>query len=208
MPTPFANDILPMPDQSSEIRWFAPEKALLWAVYTQLPEPGVGNREPDRTDFYLRSNLINTGVKVREGNHEFKLRSAPDEPQAYGVVEHWMKWRTPEPQNILNTIDPAWLGDWIAIEKVRYKKKYAITEAGKPVWTPADEAVTEGCGIEFTELYVPSLELTHYTFGLEAFGSRRRANLMNTLAHLPMDVSRLAGFASFGYPAWLGRLPV
>lgn len=180
---------------------------MLWKMYTNLPRSGAGTQEDARTDYYLRSNLINTGVKVREGSHEFKLRSGPDEQLAYGTIEQWTKWSTREEANILNTIPEERLGDWLALDKRRYKKKYEIRDRENVVPAGVD-FVEEGCGVEFTVIHVPAYTLTWYTFGFEAFGTRHssRENLEAALRHLPVDAERLAHLDSFGYPNLLARL--
>lgn len=190
--------------KSSEIRWFSQDKDLLWNFYKNLPEKGEGNREPDRTDYYLESGTTNTGIKIREGNHELKVKRADDEELHYGVMEHWIKWSTSEEENILNTIDDEFLGDWIAIKKKRFKKSYKIINQEKlePI---VDMFSSEGCGAEFTEIFFPSKELTLYTFGMEAFSStkREKENLISVIKILDLDFSSFKEFDSHGYPQLL-----
>ncbi len=193
--------------KSSEIRWFSKDKDLLWEVYENLPEKGEGTRESDRTDYYLKSGTISTGIKIREGNHELKVKCADDEDLGHGVMEHWIKWSTSEEENILNTIDDEFLRDWIPIKKNRFKKSFKIVRQGKlePI---ADMFPPEGCGAEFTEIYFPSKELTLYTFGMEAFSStnRERENLMIAIEVLDLDFSSFKEFNSYGYPQLLYNL--
>lgn len=193
-----------MPFKSSEIRWFSTKKDLLWELYEYLPDAGEGIREPDRTDYYLKSGTINTGIKIREGNHELKVKCAEDEELDNGIMEHWIKWSSSEEKNILNTVDDDFLEEWIAVEKKRCKKKYEIFDQGKLKITKK-EFVDEGCGAEFTEIYLPSKELTLYTFGIEAFSStkRERSNLLNTIEILDIDFSAFKKFDSYGYPQLL-----
>lgn len=193
-----------MPFKSSEIRWFSTQKDALWKLYENLPDSGVGTREPDRTDYYLESGTINTGIKIREGNHELKVKWADDEVLDYGVMEHWIKWSTSEEENILNAIDDEFLGDWIAIKKKRFKKSYRIINQDK-LELIVDTFPPEGCGAEFTEIYIPSKELTFYTFGMEAFSStnREKENLVNTIEILDLNFSSCKEFDSYGYPQLL-----
>lgn len=196
-----------MPFKSSEIRWFSKEKEPVWNVYEQLLTKGKGSREPDRTDYYLKSGTINTGIKIREGNHELKVKCGEDEQLDHGVMEHWIKWSTSEEENILNMIDDEFLGDWIAIKKKRFKKSYKITNQEK-LEQLEDGFLAEGCGAEFTEIYFPSLDLTLFTFGMEAFSStsNETENLFTSLKVLEPGTESLNTLDSFGYPELIHRL--
>lgn len=193
--------------KSSEIRWFSSNKELLWDLYTSLPEAGEGTRESDRTDYYLKSGTINTGIKIREGNHELKVKCAEDEELDCGVMEHWIKWSTSEERNILNTVDEKMLGDWVAVKKKRFKKSYEIVDQDtlRPL---QEEFVNEGCGAEFTEIHLQELDQPLYTFGFEAFsaGNKQRENLQTALNILDADLSQLKELESYGYPKLLEGL--
>ena len=193
--------------KSSEIRWFSSNKELLWELYSSLPEQGEGTRESDRTDYYLKSGTINTGIKIREGNHELKVKRAEDEELDCGMMEHWMKWSTSEEKNILNLIDDPFLGDWVAVKKMRFKKSYEITKE-ETLRSLKEEFVNEGCGAEFTEIHFKKLEQPLYTFGFEAFSAKnqQRGNLLNAIKILDTDFSQLKELDSYGYPQLLHRL--
>jgi hypothetical protein len=191
--------------QSSEIRWWSDQKNKLWDIYALLP--GKSIQEPGRTDFYLKTTSIQTGVKIREGNHELKVKSNNDEQLDYGVMEHWNKWSHSAEQNILNTINRELLNDWIAVRKNRYKKSYEVSTNGR-LSAIEGEWVEEGCGVEFTEVIFPDFEKTVFTLGLEAFSSsgNQRKNLMAVLEDWSIDYSVLSGLNSFGYPEFLSSL--
>lgn len=193
--------------KSSEIRWFTPQKDLIWDFYKRLPESGEGTRESDRTDYYLMSGTINTGIKIREGNHELKVKCAEDEEMEFGMMEHWIKWSTSEEKNILNTIDEKMMGDWIAVKKKRFKKSYEIADQStlRPV---QGEFVDEGCGAEFTEIHLEELDQKLYTFGFEAFssGNKQKENLLAALNILEVDFLELKELDSYGYPQLLHKL--
>lgn len=191
--------------QSSEIRWWSDQKYDLRKTFDALS--GNEAREPDRLDFYLKNTSPNTGIKIREGHHELKLKADKDEPLEYGTVEHWIKWSHPAEKNILNTIKPELLTDWIPVSKKRWKKTYEIIQSEKVIST-SKTYPEEGCGVEFTMVYFPSLDKPLYTFGLEAFsatGSSRK-NLLLALEELHVDYLLLKHLDSFGYPEMLGRL--
>lgn len=193
--------------KSSEIRWFSQDKELLWNFYEALPEKGEGTREADRTDYYLKSGTINTGIKIREGNHELKVKCTEDAELDVGVMEHWIKWSTSEEKNILNTIDDELLGDWVGVKKKRFKKSYEITGLEKAEFLHG-EFVDEGFGVEFTEIQLQILDQPIYTVGIEAFSAKnqQRENLLNGIKILDMDLSPFKGLDSYGYPQFLHRL--
>lgn len=193
--------------KSSEIRWFSKNKDILWNFYEILPNKGEGSREPDRTDYYLNSNTINTGIKIREGNHELKVKRAGDEELNFGIMEHWVKWSTSEEKNILNTIGDQFLGDWISVKKKRYKKTFKIIKQNNIEMIP-EGFPAEGCGAEFTEIQIQDLEQTVYTVGLEAFSSsnRERENLLHLIEYLDLDFSSFRKKDSYGYPEFLYRV--
>ena len=179
-----------MPFKSSEIRWFSTQKDALWEFYETLPDEGEGTREPDRTDYYLKSGTVTTGIKIREGNHELKVKCSDDEKWNCGVMEHWMKWSTSEEVNILNTVDDEFLGDWVAVKKKRFKKSYKII-SGEKLEQVEGIFPAEGCGAEFTEIHLKRLKHPVYTFGMEAFSSsgRERENLVCAIEILGLDFS-------------------
>ncbi len=198
-----------MPFPTSEIRWFSDDSNNLWNLYTHLPERGEGARQSDRTDYYLHAHLPHTGVKIREGRHEIKVKSGNDEPLGYGMLQHWVKWSRAEENNMLNTIPLELLTDWIAVKKRRFLKTYAIISPEEV--TPTDNPLAEhGCNVEFTEIQVPALNKTVFTLGFEAYGpaGRGRENLLITLNYLNIDVVLLENLESMGYPEWLSGLNI
>jgi hypothetical protein len=190
--------------QSSEIRWWSDHKNKLWDIYASLPGQGV--EETARTDYYLKTPSTLTGVKIREGNHELKVKSGPDESLDYGVIEHWTKWSHPTEKSILETIREELLTDWIAVTKKRLKKTYAIKSQSR--LHTVEGWVEEGCGVEFTEVHFPASDKTAFTLGMEAFSStgHQKKNLLTVLKALSIDYSSLTGFDSFGYPEFLSGL--
>ncbi|NBC67274.1 MAG: hypothetical protein GVY07_16655 [Bacteroidetes bacterium] len=192
--------------KSSEIRWWSTDKDILWEFYEKLPKKGEGNREPDRKDYYLESHTINTGIKIREGNHELKVKRAKDEELDFGMMEHWIKWSTSEERNILNTVDNQLLDDWISVKKERFKKTYKIINQNEIEYV-REGFPAEGCGAEFTKIQVQESEKTIYTVGLEAFSSsnRERKNLLNLIEQLDLDFSFFRKKDSYGYPDFLQR---
>lgn len=195
-----------MPFSSSEIRWFSPKEKLFRQLFDELPGGNV-TAEPVRTDFYLRTDSHQTGVKIREGNHEIKVQSAADEALDFGVMQDWLKWSVPEKNNVLNAVDKEFLIDWVEVRKLRFKKNYDVSD-GNPIFKPAGQFLDEGCGIEFTKIELPQFQQSVFTFGLEAFSTQNRCreNLLLTLKSLNVDFCRLQNEQSCGYPQWLSGL--
>lgn len=190
--------------KSSEIRWFAQEDTMLLDFFDALPGTGEENYEDERTDYYLKSGTETTGIKVREGNHELKVKCAEDEALAYGMLTHWIKWSVPETKHILNTIANELLEEWIPVKKKRVKKTYEILSESEIVLA-GDSMVDEGVGVEFTKIYLGRMEQPFYTAGFESFSAngRQRENLLQAIKSLGPDLSRIKDFNSRGYPAFL-----
>ena len=145
------------------MRWFTAERQLVWDLYFNLPGIGPGWEQAARTDYYLRTGSTDAGVKIREGNHEIKVKSAYDEPVAFGMIQHWVKWSSVEDESILDVIAPALLADWISVEKQRYLKRYAV-DASSGIQPVDQEYVDEGCGVEFTEIRFPFMSMETFSY--------------------------------------------
>jgi len=207
------NIIMTIPYYSSEIRWFSKDKDNLLNIYKRLPSEGniCGVKEPVRTDYYLKTGLISTSIKIREEKHEIKVKCWDDEvyepsKKKLGKIEHWSKWSTEEENNIINTISEAQRTDWISVTKKRDKKKYAINKStGQVEYTVGRP--DDGCGVEYTELEINGSSL--YTFGLESFGTYRctRENLMEVLELFKdyIKAKDLGELECMGYPEYLIR---
>lgn len=190
------------PFYSSEIRWFATNRTHFEKLHAQLP--GHGIKEPKRTDYYLKTNLIHSGIKIREGKHEIKVKCAPDEQHGLGIIEHWCKWSTHEPNNILNTVDQSLRQEWIPVEKIRWKKAYRIDPVTNSI-SYQEGFFDDGGNIEFTELKINQSSSNIYTFGLEAFGTHRscKQNILGLLSFLDLDTKVFERDINMGYPAYL-----
>lgn len=190
---------------SAELRWFSKKKALLWDMFVQAVPTGTGIEEPVRTDFYLKSPSVSTGVKVRQGNHELKVRSAIIENKL-GKIECWTKWSYPEERTLLEKIPSKMLKDWTKVTKKRWIKKYELLPDGEltPITT---RRVQEGCGIEFTELEFAKSAEKWYTIGLEAFSAEgiEAENLIFTIRELGLNLYKLEKHIQAGYPEFLAR---
>ena len=193
-----------MPYRSTEIRWFSEHHDPLWSIFRDQYQSGPGISEPLRTDYYLRLDLSNTGIKVREGNHEIKIKSEPDISEEFGMIEQWIKWSNREKENVLNSVGPELLEDWIPVDKKRFKKRYMLNGKGELHFTEHGY-LESGCGLEFTEIYFPSVNLEFYTLGLEAFSdtSNSRSLLYKVLKQLNLKFHLLKDFRSCGYPRFL-----
>jgi hypothetical protein len=196
-----------MPFKTSEIRWFSREKQVLWGIFENLEKPGPGNPEEERTDFYLNSNTPNSGIKIRKGKHELKVKITEDEKLEFGLLQHWSKWSYGEEENILNSVSSDLLGDWLKMTKKRAKKSYKIT-AEKKVEFTSEENIEEGVDVEFTSFKNFSLQITGFTLGLEAFSTKNNSaeNLRLALDQLQLKPSTLKKMKSCSYPEFLADL--
>ncbi|MDT0641975.1 hypothetical protein RM553_03940 [Zunongwangia sp. F363] len=190
-----------MPLKTSEIRWFSNSKKELWKIFSNLEEKGAGAAEGERSDYYLKSSTPSAGIKIREGNHEMKVKTAEDEPVNSGLIQHWSKWSYQEEQNILNS---ALLQDWIEVRKTRFKKNYVVI-AGEVKFTSAED-IKEKCEVEFTKIEIPAIDYAGFTLGLEASGSNEKENLKTALQGISLDEEILKKLESCSYPEFLANL--
>ncbi|NNK71837.1 MAG: hypothetical protein HKO94_01470 [Flavobacteriaceae bacterium] len=187
--------------KSSEIRWFSSEKESLESIFRSLP--GEFDNAQERTDYYLITALANTGIKIREGRHELKLKRDSDEfIESIGTIEHWAKWSSTEEQNILNTIEDIHLSDWLAVIKKRFLKIYSVSKNGKNV-ANAYGFVHDGCGVEFTILKIDDQMV--YTLGLEAWGRYHKSgdNLIKVFRYLKLNPDFFKNTICMSYPEYL-----
>ena len=188
--------------KSSEIRWFSSEREPMESIFKDLPgKTEAGGQE--RTDYYLNTGLDHTGIKIREGRHELKLKRASDERiESIGTIEHWAKWSSAEEQNILNTIEKAELSDWIPVRKKRLLKVYAISKDGKN-FSNVHGYTDDGCGVEFTILKIDNQRV--YTFGLEAWGRFHKSgdNLIKVFRYLKLNPDLFQNTKCMSYPEYL-----
>jgi hypothetical protein len=193
---------------STEIRWFSQDRDKLFNIYQNLIGDGV--KQDDKTDYYLLSNNVNTGIKIREGKHEIKVKTAADENTNIGVINDWVKWSTEEKANILNTIQGIYLNEWLSIKKGRLIKKYDLgSRDGTITNVDPKKRLVHGCGAEFTELTV---DKTHewYTFGFEAFGDFKHSkqNLFKTIRYLELDNVDFSAHECLSYPGFIRKFNI
>ena len=170
-------------------------------IYNNLPGEGV--REDDRTDSYLKSNNITIGIKIREGKHEIKVKTAPDQMIEIGTIEDWGKWSNVAEKKIVNTVKKSYGSDWVDIVKTRWKKKYDLDSRDGAIQYTKKMPV-DGCGAEFTELVIGGKE-KWYTFGLEAFGNFKhcKKNLLETIRFLELEKIDFSEFKCLSYPEFI-----
>lgn len=192
--------------KSSEIRWFSQDYDLLWESFVALPGKDMGISENVRTDYYLKSDTENTGIKIREGNHELKVKYAEDEIYEYGLITHWIKWSVAEEKNILTAIDKNLLKDWTPVTKKRFKKTYEVMSDTELNFVNENSA-EEGIGVEFTQVHLETLNQPIFTVGLEAFSTsnKQRDNLMRGIKSLDMGLTSFKDLDSYGYPQLLKK---
>ena len=217
---------------SAEARWFIPEKnqwGILFPWFTKQDElPSlVGNigsfvkHEGKRTDEYLLlANSETVGIKQRQGRLEVKALVAS--PQTFtldcvtGFRDEWVKWSFKPSSLIAAPLDQELQrsGPWLAVEKDRYLRKYAI-DLTSPVSILAvspEMFLATGCNVELTHVKVEANTHEWITLGFEAFGSSENvATILNEVmkynfallgaSPVPLEVRE-----SLSYPSWLAKL--
>ena len=121
-----------------------------------------------------------------------------------GVIEHWAKWSVVEQNNILTSIPANLLSDWIAVQKLRYLKKFEISKNNGDV-NPINGFPDDGCSVELSILTINNNEV--FTFGLEAFGTYRstKDNLIDTMDFLKLKSKFFDKMDRMGYAEYLAK---
>jgi hypothetical protein len=198
---------------SSEIRWFARTKEVLYPLFLKLPGDAFSNAL--REDHYLVTEVDYLNVKLREGKVELKWRTAPSLPFRIGEIvigrqEEWVKAsfedQDPIQSNLRNMSSSNYT--WISILKERQQKKYGIHPKNSISPVGNDASVNQGCFVEYTEVQI--LSKRFYTFSLESFGNEEstESSLNHVCDYLQQssDLTRLAQLPCQGYAEFLNAL--
>jgi len=128
-----------------------------------------------RTDFYLKLENEDIGVKLRDGNIEIKQRIGPRgsdyiNSNIWGYCDSFDKWSfdCKEKNPLLSKIVGHEYEEWIAVEKQR-KVALLTKEDGEIIARPLEEEVSFGCEIEYAEIFIEREKW--FTFALEWFGT-------------------------------------
>lgn len=127
-----------------------------------------------RTDFYLKLDNEDIGVKLRDGNIEIKQRIGPRgsdyiNSNIWGYCDSFDKWSFDCEQDtpLISSIIGQEHKEWIAVEK-RRQAAILVEVDGKIIARPLEEGVAIGCQIEFSEILIENEKW--YTFAFEWFG--------------------------------------
>jgi hypothetical protein len=221
---------------STEIRWIIAGKAPA-SIKRWYEGDAFCNREKVRVDYYLKfpgDEFV--GVKLRkyvDGGQNLEFKPIKQSaialqlpPGIAGRVEAWEKWSTEsqaaqEFSNLLNQRKDAWL----ALRKARWLRKYSADgDIRKVDATKKEVRPRDGCNVEFTELYLgtvdevtetgPELGKPFWTIGFEAFNdeTKEKQILEEVLklelgnANCPTELKRyLTTEYSAAYPDWLAK---
>ena len=191
-----------------ELRWFfagrLPQSAVGW-----FRAFGTNEQQPPRTDRYLRPSDAAMNVKLREGRVEAKRRMAAPHYVVLGgshggQMAQWCKWSfaLAEPPGDLDD-------NWVPVRKTRWLLRYAWTDGMLEVTRDAD--LEPRCEVELSEVEV--LGRPWWSLCCEASGDEAdvlTSFALQTARHLADSnpPHTLKPEASYGYPAWLLRLPV
>jgi hypothetical protein len=214
---------------TAEVRWFykgdIQETSLQRFRSGELPQDN-GTIE-DRNDVYLYLPGVDSlGIKLRGTNiqHqndvdqlEIKRRQLEGGvvsffPGVTGRLERWSKWvfhgesSGPQLSTILTAKDEA----WVCVSKVRYLRKYKLTDDKRVLAVSLNEWPDNGCNVELTKVIAPSGQVW-WTLGLEAFGEANdtiedNLRLSANYFFAGTDLGAFEVKDSFGYPGWLNVL--
>lgn len=186
---------------TAEIRWFSQDEELLSAYFDALP--GRPYIQEERTDHYLKSSTFHTGIKLRSGLHEIKVKSAENMMQPYGQVEVWTKWSHSAYGDIRRLLTQSPLTeDWIPVRKQRIKKMHEIHS------TRLNEMLTVGIELGEIDLLYGHHPTTWYTLSFETYEDEdsHAAHLIEALSLLNIDKMDFSDMLSMGYPQFLSTV--
>lgn len=192
---------------SYEVRWFFREEPVPRAWLIDEPPS-----DTPRTDWYAWPCSDASGVKIREGRLETKLRhgapqlwqaDTPDGTQVFGRMEWWTKWSAELPDTQPPSDELLSSAGWVAVTKDRALRKYTL-EGDRVV--PISGEADSGVQVEWTHLRTPHRQW--WTVGLEAFGPlEQQPQLLQRVLQQICEQTTLppifAAENSRGYPAWL-----
>ncbi|MCA9216967.1 MAG: hypothetical protein KDB27_28055 [Planctomycetales bacterium] len=196
------------PLHTIEVRWFPSERPFEVSRYFSAE-----HEAPERTDWYAVPSHDGSGVKIREGRLETKLRSSVVGRHEFGdattgLIETWSKWSVElaaddAPSELI--LESA---GWLAVAKQRYVRRFEVRAS--EIWETLDRPLN-GCSFELTKLTV--YDRVYWTTGFEAVAfpssdgsdDQLARNLHRIFERINSETTlpRLTLGDSKGYPAWL-----
>ena len=192
-----------------EVRWFPTTQPFPIADYFE-----DAHQAPERTDWYAVPCDDGSGVKLREGRLETKLRSASlgqfDFSDAItGNLETWSKWGVELDPTDAPTERILAAANWLSVTKLRYVRRFEIS--GNQI-SETLERPENGCSFELTKLTIDGHN--YWTTGFEAVmqpAEQGQRSLQDNLckifdlimAERPLPAASVE--TSIGYPAWLSQ---
>ena len=197
---------------SGEIRWFF-DGPLPSDVRAWFESPGLGIREPQRTDHYLLlPGCTTTGVKLREGRFEIKALTRSPIPASYanrvsGLKDGWIKWsRKVEDERMLRDILVSDEDTWVSIEKARYLRLFSLENGKTEELPPRSRMLAKGCQVELGSIELGS-DRQAWSLSFEAFGQADEVlGLLDPVVELFAENTppvALRQEQSMSYPVWL-----
>jgi hypothetical protein len=196
--------------RTSEVRWFFRSPPFPPADFFDLQ-----SSPPTRVDWYAFPCDERSGVKVRQGKLETKLRLRELGPIRYGEasgrVEEWGKWSLAYPPNDAPQAGQLSMAGWVPVEKTRYMRIFTIKEETISEITDWQQNFPEA-GVEFELTQLRVRQQQWWTVGFEAFApaepvEKLSLNLGKVVRHVfsggDHDMSLFTIDNSSGYPGWL-----
>ncbi len=196
--------------QTIEVRWFYPG-ALPDEVRQWFNPLGESLEKIDtRSDFYLQSQALDIGVKLRQGNLEVKYRqqnlgTIAIEGVENSQVEQWSKWICIDRSSGgITPTNTAGKPGWLKVDKIRDRRLYRVDFADSVQLTQIASPTADIAAIELTQLQLQSQ--IWWTIACEYFGDNISIDRFGVLVRslldgYPTSISTIP--ISCGYPQWL-----
>jgi len=184
-----------------EVRWFFRD-----AVFRQWRLSDEFSASTSRSDWYACPCDPRSGIKVREGRLETKLRTGriPHAfPRAAGAVESWQKWSVELPADDVPSANVLQVAGWVEVCKQRDLQWWSCDER-RVYQVGADEPHNVQC--ELTRLTVGNQLWWTIGFETAGHGAPSEQRLQQVVAQVldpRIPVIALTAENSCGFPEWL-----
>jgi hypothetical protein len=201
-----------------EIRWFfkgtLPEDVKKW--FSTEPSFGEYIKKEKRSDIYFSTkDAAHISPKLREDRLEIKYLNSKTsfsicESGVSGIAENWPKEKWAFSKNLEGDVRAAFMvadlgGSRTEVFKVRWQRKFEITEQGKLVPVPMENRPQRVCLIELTDLEVKGEPWWTVAYEAISFSELPLTLSQEKLCELFKNYPgpKLTKENSYAYPQWL-----